>query len=247
MLVPTAILMPKLSAEMLAGVVLAWRKNEGESVGAGEPLLEVETGEAHVILEAPAAGTVAQILAPQGMVAGVGEPLAVLAPAGESAGEAVARAESGAGARADAVLHKPRSAAPTPLSDTRHVVVETFGDSLRAEVDSGTFLGTLDADQIAGPTPVTAFLGALGGCLLMSLRIAARARKLEIGRTRVEARSNLTGHVSEIDVTLEVETDLDPERFARLVEVAERGCHIKALLRDDVVVKFTARRVAPRG
>ena len=36
-----------------------------------------------------------------------------------------------------------------------------------------------------GADPVTSFLGALGSCLLMSLRVAAMVRKLDLGRSSV--------------------------------------------------------------
>jgi pyruvate dehydrogenase E2 component (dihydrolipoamide acetyltransferase) len=101
---------------------------------------------------------------------------------------------------------------------------------------------TLDGDDAAGPDPVSAFLGALGGCLLMSLRVAAQVRKAPLGRASIHVQSNEKGHVKEIDVELEIETSLDDEKLHRLVEVAERGCHIRALVRDDIAFRMTVRR-----
>ena len=126
----------------------------------------------------------------------------------------------------------------------REVEVASIAGTLRAQVTSASARWTLDAESAAGPDPVTAFLGALGGCLLMSLRIAAQVRNAELGRAGVRVRANEKGHVKEIKVELEVQTALDDERLARLVEVAERGCHIKAMLRQDLAFNLTVRRSA---
>jgi pyruvate dehydrogenase complex dihydrolipoamide acetyltransferase long form len=120
-----------------------------------------------------------------------------------------------------------------------------LADSLAVEVAYGTIGWRLDGDNRGAPDPVSSFLGALGGCLLMSLRVAARVRKHELGRAAVRARSNEKGHVKEIEVELEVETELDDERLHRLVEVAERGCHIRQMIRDDVAFTMTVRRTSP--
>jgi pyruvate dehydrogenase complex dihydrolipoamide acetyltransferase long form len=114
--------------------------------------------------------------------------------------------------------------------------------SLAVEVAYGTIGWRLDGDHRGAPDPVSSFLGALAGCLLMSLRLAARVRKHEIGRAAARARSNEKGHVKEIEVELEVETALDDDRLQRLVEVAERGCHIRQMIRDDVAFTLSVRR-----
>jgi pyruvate/2-oxoglutarate dehydrogenase complex dihydrolipoamide acyltransferase (E2) component/uncharacterized OsmC-like protein len=125
----------------------------------------------------------------------------------------------------------------------REVSVTAEAGSLRAEVEYGGFRWTLDGDHRAGPDPVSSFLGALGGCLLMSLRVAAQVRKAEVGRASVHASANEKGHVKEIEVKLQVETPLDDAALQKLVEVAERGCHVRALIRDDVKVALTVTRI----
>jgi uncharacterized OsmC-like protein len=136
------------------------------------------------------------------------------------------------------------TAAAAPAARKREVAVESVAGTLRAQAVAASGAWTLDADGGAGLDPVTAFLGALGGCLLMSLRIAARVRGAELGRAAVRVRSNEKGHLKEIKVELEVQTPLEDERLARLVEVAERGCHIRAMLREDIAFSLAVRRVA---
>jgi len=125
----------------------------------------------------------------------------------------------------------------------RDVTVEAAGDSLTAEVKYGALRWRLSGEDPTAPDPVSSFLGALGGCILMSLRVAAHARKIDLGRSSVRARANETGHVKEIKVELQVKSSADDDRLHRLVEVAERGCHIRNLIRDEVSFALTVTRI----
>jgi 2-oxoglutarate dehydrogenase E2 component (dihydrolipoamide succinyltransferase) len=68
----------QLAAEMEYGTVLRWLKREGESVLAGEPLVEVETEKANHEIESPVAGRLDSILAEEGDEIKVGAVLAVI-------------------------------------------------------------------------------------------------------------------------------------------------------------------------
>jgi uncharacterized OsmC-like protein len=125
----------------------------------------------------------------------------------------------------------------------RDVTVEAVGDSLNAEVKYGALRWRLSGEDATAPDPVSSFLGALGGCLLMSLRVAARVRKVELGQSSVRASANEKGHLKEIKVELQVESSASDEQLHRLVEVAERGCHIRNLIRDDVTFAMEIRRL----
>jgi len=133
--------------------------------------------------------------------------------------------------------------AVTPAAFPKHdVTVSSAGENLKVDVAYGPMRWALDGDDVAGPDPVSAFLGALGGCLLMSLRVAAQVRKMPLGHASVHVQANEKGHVKEIKVELEVQTSLDDEKLHRLVEIAERGCHIRALIKPDVAVNLSVRR-----
>ena len=128
---------------------------------------------------------------------------------------------------------------------TRHrdVTVEAVGDSLNVEVAYGALQWRLSGEDASAPDPVSAMLGALGGCLLMSIRVAGRVRKVPLGRASVRASANEKGHVREIKVELQVETNANDEQLHRLVEVAERGCHVRALIRDGIPIALTVTRL----
>ena len=140
---------------------------------------------------------------------------------------------------AQAARGKPAKPAPYRKHD---VTLSARGDDLKVEANYGPFRWSLDGDDVAGPDPVSAFLGALGGCLLMSLRVAARARKASLGRTSVHVQGNEKGHLKEIQVQLEVESTLDDAQLHHLIEVAERGCHIRALIKPEIGFQLTVRR-----
>jgi len=125
----------------------------------------------------------------------------------------------------------------------RDVTVDAVGDSLTTEVNYGALRWRLSGEDANAPDPVSSFLGALGGCLLMSLRVAARVRKMDLGRASVHAQTNEKGHVKEIKVELQVESSANDDQLHRLVEVAERGCHIRNLLRDEINVALTLTRI----
>ncbi len=124
----------------------------------------------------------------------------------------------------------------------RDVIVQSVGDSLTAEVKYGALRWRLSGDDPAAPDPVSSFLGALGGCLLMSLRVAASVRKINLGAVSVHVRANEKGHLKEIKVELQVESSAGGEQLQRLVEVAERGCHIRNLIRDEIAFALTLSR-----
>jgi multifunctional 2-oxoglutarate metabolism enzyme len=83
----TQVLLPELGESVTEGVVLEWRKSEGESVEAGETLLEVTTDKVDVEVPAPAAGVLTRIVAGEGDAVEVGALLAELSADRSGAGE----------------------------------------------------------------------------------------------------------------------------------------------------------------
>jgi pyruvate dehydrogenase E2 component (dihydrolipoamide acetyltransferase) len=71
--------MPKLTDTMEEGVVVKWKKREGDQVGAGDVLAEIETDKAVMDLEAFASGTLKRILAAEGETVKAGSLIAVIA------------------------------------------------------------------------------------------------------------------------------------------------------------------------
>jgi pyruvate/2-oxoglutarate dehydrogenase complex dihydrolipoamide acyltransferase (E2) component len=68
----------KVAMGIEEGVVLGWRKAEGERVEAGELLVEIETAKVVQEIEAPAGGVLARILVPEGETIEVNTILALI-------------------------------------------------------------------------------------------------------------------------------------------------------------------------
>lgn len=74
-----ALVMPKMSMTMESGQVVSWYTSEGDSVRAGDVVCEVTTDKVNMDVEATVDGTLARIVARQGDVVAVGEPIAYVA------------------------------------------------------------------------------------------------------------------------------------------------------------------------
>lgn len=72
------ILMPRLSDTMTEGAIAVWRKKPGDPVTPGDVLLEIETDKALMEQEAYDAGTLVEILVPEGENVAIGTPIARL-------------------------------------------------------------------------------------------------------------------------------------------------------------------------
>jgi pyruvate dehydrogenase E2 component (dihydrolipoamide acetyltransferase) len=70
--------MPRLSDTMEEGAISTWRKQPGDTVAIGDVLVEIETDKAVMEYEAYQAGTLAEILVPEGNNADIGAPIALL-------------------------------------------------------------------------------------------------------------------------------------------------------------------------
>ena len=121
----------------------------------------------------------------------------------------------------------------------RHTVATTTSDSFAVQVQAGRLSWTLDEPESMGgngtaPDPVTSFLGALCGCLLISLQITARARHVSISGASASAKANEKGFVKTVDVDLTVRSNAPEEQVRVLVARAEKGCYIRGLLKESV-------------
>ena len=77
------VVMPKLTDTMEEGVLLAWKKREGDQVQAGDALAEIETDKAIMDLEAFASGILRKILVQDGATVMSGTLIGVIGGADE--------------------------------------------------------------------------------------------------------------------------------------------------------------------
>lgn len=119
------VVMPKLTDTMEEGVLLGWKKREGDRVEAGEVIAEIETDKAVMDLEAFASGVLRKILVREGETVPSGALLAVIAEADEDIApvltEPVAAAPPVGGAARPAAPAAAPAAGPAPAEAVRPI------------------------------------------------------------------------------------------------------------------------------
>ena len=123
------VVMPQMGVSVSEGTITKWLKQEGETIAADEPLLEISTDKVDTEVPSPGEGVVAQILVQEGETVDVGTKLAVIAPEGAevpqapapsepaepATAEAAATADAAAGSESDApAAPQPPPAEPVP-------------------------------------------------------------------------------------------------------------------------------------
>jgi len=79
----TKMLMPKLSDTMEEGIILKWRKKEGDKVKAGEIIADIQSDKADMEQEAYESGVLLKIFPKEGEAVKVGAPLVIIGKEGE--------------------------------------------------------------------------------------------------------------------------------------------------------------------
>ncbi len=76
--------LPAMGESVREGTILEWHRQEGESIEAGETLVDVSTDKVDAEIPAPAGGTIVKIHAAEGDTVAVGDVLAEIAPNGSA-------------------------------------------------------------------------------------------------------------------------------------------------------------------
>lgn len=259
----TDIVMPRLSDTMEEGTVLRWLKRDGEHVGRGEELVEIETDKAAMTYESDTDGTL-QTLAHEGDTLAVGE---LIARIGEASGDATA----GEQATTDAAEASPASTKQPPAAPThdrtpaehdaperagrvkasplaRRIARET-GVDLSGVSGSGPGGRIVKADvesaKAASPAPATSAMDSSSPAARTPPSVAEVASAkgettaIELTRTqRTIARRMAESKATIPDFTLTA--DIDMERCVELRAELKRLSHDDAPTYNDMIVKACA-------
>jgi pyruvate dehydrogenase E2 component (dihydrolipoamide acetyltransferase) len=144
--------MPRLSDTMEEGTILAWLKEDGDAVAAGEPLVEVESDKASQAVDAEVAGTL-KILVAVGETVAVGVPIATIGGDDAAAAVATPAAEAPPVAANGDVRASPvarRMARQLGLAIGEIAGTGTHGRITKADVEAAA------APAPAAPAPTTA-------------------------------------------------------------------------------------------
>ena len=104
--------MPSMGADMTEGTIAKWLVAEGEKVGRGDKLAEIETDKTVVEMEAYAEGLLRKIIVEEGSLVQVGTVIAYIGDADDEVPEAAAPATEAP--KAEEAAPAPAAAAPAP-------------------------------------------------------------------------------------------------------------------------------------
>ena len=142
------VVMPRLSDSMEEGTVLQWLKAVGDEVAVGDELVEIETDKANMAYEADVAGTLTEILVPEGETVAIGTPIARV---GDSAGGALQPGSTrsrGSCARTTRPSSTPQGSPTSPPG-----TMASTGRKLRRWRVGSQRNGELDLAQLHGSGP----------------------------------------------------------------------------------------------
>jgi 2-oxoglutarate dehydrogenase E1 component len=171
-----SVLLPDLGESVTEGVVVEWRKSQGDRVEAGETLLDVTTDKVDVEIPAPSAGRLARQVVQPGDVVAVGALLGEIETEGAADGDGAGPAPQPA--RDEAVAEPSPPAPPAPSADggerlvpivlppmesvTEATIVEwrrAVGDAVRA--DEVVVEVTTDKVDLEVPAPAEGRLASI--------------------------------------------------------------------------------------
>src|SRR6185437_8031702 len=135
--------MPRLSDTMEEGAISTWHKKPGDTVAVGDVLVEIETDKAVMEYEAYQAGTLAEILVPEGQNADIGAPIALL----DDGTGGPAPSASAAAAQGSSSERIP----PTPAAPAASPAVAAAGETPAAAAAPGANGSANGGRQFASP------------------------------------------------------------------------------------------------
>jgi pyruvate dehydrogenase E2 component (dihydrolipoamide acetyltransferase) len=142
-----AVTIPKWGIEMTHGTIVAWHKKVGDTIAAGEEIVDIETDKIVNSFEARTSGTLVRILAEVGAELPVGQLIGVIAP--ESVPESAVDAFVAAQGAVAVAAGEPDAAAVPATSVVSSGTAVKISPALRRKLESAG----LSAEQVAGTGP----------------------------------------------------------------------------------------------
>jgi len=238
-----SVVMPALEMAQETGKLIAWRKQEGDRVTKGEPLLEIETDKAVLEVEAPADGILAGISAQAGADIPVGQTIAWIVAPGEKPPTENESATTAPTARAGSQAKVESNSAPVAAGVREPPAVQGARISPKARrlakelgVDIATVRGSGPGGEILASDVQAATHAAVGP--------AAKSASIEVpstlGRLMAERTTQSWTTVPHFFVTREIDAGALNEYRERLVAEIERTHNIR-ITHTDLLVALTSR------
>ncbi|MDH4202111.1 MAG: 2-oxo acid dehydrogenase subunit E2 [Phycisphaerae bacterium] len=126
----TPILMPQAGQSMEEGTILSWKVKEGDRIEVGQVIMEIETDKATMEVEAVDAGRIAKIVAAEGDIVEVKQPVAYLAEEGVNV-DAVAGGTEASAQKAEKTAAKVETKG-TPAKTVKQAAVTDASGRVKA-------------------------------------------------------------------------------------------------------------------
>ncbi len=138
--------LPDIGEGVAEGEILKWMVKEGDKIAEDQPLVEVMTDKVNIQIPSPRGGTVSRLLASEGEVVKVGQPMVVILE--EEAGAAGAQTASQEATRGSTPGASAAGGTMTPASDTVLATPATRKLARELGVELSTIRGTGQGGRI---------------------------------------------------------------------------------------------------
>jgi pyruvate dehydrogenase E2 component (dihydrolipoamide acetyltransferase) len=235
-----SVVMPALEMAQETGKLIAWRKQEGDRVIRGEPLLEVETDKAVLEVEAPADGILAGIMAQAGADIPVGETIAWIVGPGEKPPTKNESAAAAPAARGKTKSQAAPFAASVPELAVQGTRISPKARRLAKElgVDITAVRGSGPGGEILASDVQAAALGTPGAAAAKRSGIIETPSTL--GRLMAERTTRSWATIPHFFVVREIEASALNEYREKLAPEIERTHNIR-ITHTDLLIALTAR------
>jgi 2-oxoisovalerate dehydrogenase E2 component (dihydrolipoyl transacylase) len=203
--VALTVTMPQLGESVTEGTIARWLKQPGEAVAKYESIAEVASDKVNAEIPSPAGGTFGEVIAAEGAVVSVGQPICTIEGAGDGPGAGRPAPAEPAGAGVAAVA-EPAPAVPSvgPVAAPGRTgsAPEVSGGAGAGGGTGGTG-GTTTPGEVAGASQATAIeadgAGVAGGHHHITPAVRMLVREHAVDLDQVQG-SGIGGRVTRKDV-----------------------------------------------
>lgn len=145
----TNVVMPQLGESVVEGTVGKWYKSVGDTIEQYEAIMEVVTDKVTTEIPSPAAGTLLQILVPEGTTVKAGTTLAVIGAAGEQVSTPAPTATEMRAAKIVAPTTAPQTPSRPITQRLTPVVARMIAENQITDAELATIHGTGEGRRIS--------------------------------------------------------------------------------------------------
>ena len=239
----TEVILPQWGMNMQEGTLVRWLKQEGDTVVAGEPLVEVETSKIEDNLESPADGELRYILIPEGETIAVHTLLALIAEPGEELERPAAAAAPPPAQPATAAPPARAAAAPPVAAGARPGgASQVVPAARRLAAEHGVDLATVAGSGPDGRITEADVKSAIETPAAPAAQVGAAVPTAPLsGMRRAIAERMLRSVQTMAQVTLTTECDVTAMVALRKQLVGEWRQHRLRPVDQDLIVMAVAR------